>query len=109
MTCVCGNYFCYCAALLLQTQLQKTQTQLWKTCPVSKAAPCLRNVCVYEPTALWRKPSIYSVETFQFLEEAFRFAAQLCCKHMFRKTFQCNVDITVFEVYMYPILYGVVC
>ena len=43
---------------------------------VSKAAPRFGNLCVYEPSALRKKPSDSSEKTFWFSEEAFRFAAE---------------------------------
>jgi len=49
---------------------------------VSEAAPRFGNLCVYEPSALRKKPSDYSEKTFRFSEEAFRFAAELCHKRI---------------------------
>jgi len=59
---------------------RKTQTQL------RKAALCFRELCMYEPNTLQKKPSTSSEEAFQFLEEAFQFALAvldlytLCCR-----------------------------
>jgi len=56
---------------------------------VSKAAPRSGNLCVYEPSALQKKPSDsseknfrFSEEAFQFSEEAFWFAAESRCKRI---------------------------
>ena len=88
VTSICGNHFRYCAASLLQTQLRKTQTQLWRI--HKQTTPHFRNVCVCEPIALWKKPSVSLEETFQFLEEAFQFAAQLHHKHISEKCSECR-------------------
>jgi len=67
---VCGNHFCYCATLPLQTKLQKICK---RSCTSFHKFMCVRN----------QRSS----------EEAFRFSAQLCHKHMFGKKLQrsdCN-------------------
>ena len=43
---------------------------------VSEAALRFENLCVYEPSALQKKPSDSSEKTFQFLEEAFRYSEE---------------------------------
>ena len=43
---------------------------------VSEAAPRFGNLCVYEPSALRKKPSDSLEKTFRFSEEAFRFVAE---------------------------------
>jgi len=43
---------------------------------VSEAAPRFGNLCVYEPSALRKKPSDSSGKTFRFSEEAFRFSEE---------------------------------
>jgi len=56
---------------------------------VSGAAACFGNLCVYEPSALRKKPSDsskttfwFSDEAFQFSEEVFRFASESCRKRI---------------------------
>jgi len=56
---------------------------------VSEAAPRFGNLCVYEPSALQKKPSDssentfrLSEEAFRFSEEAFRFVAESCRKRI---------------------------
>ena len=77
-----------CSTFLLQTQLgrQTHSSGRHKRSSgrsVNKAAPRFRNLCVYEPSALRKKPSAsleetlrFSEEVFQFVEEAFQFAAE---------------------------------
>ena len=91
MTRICGNNFCYCAGLPLQTQLQRF---------INEAAPRFGNLFVYKPSTLQKKPSTFSEETFRFSEEAFQFAAQLHRKHISEKHSECQCNF--FDAYHTP-------
>ena len=91
MVCTFKNEAClrksfrYCSALPLQMQLGRHKCSSRRS--VSKAAPHFGNLCVYEPSALRKKPSASSEETFQLSEEAFRFAQM----HFGKKCSECGI------------------
>ena len=74
MMCVCRNHFRYCAACFAITNVAPEDTNPAPGKSISKAAPRFGNLYLYKPSALQKKPSASSEETFRFAE-AFRFAA----------------------------------
>ena len=75
-----------CSAFLLHMQLGKHKCSSGRS--VSEAAPRFRNLCVYEPSALRKKPSMSKKETLQFSEEAFWFVAETCRKCISERCFE---------------------
>ena len=61
---------------------------------VSEAAPRFGNLCVYEPSALRKKPSNSSEKTFRIAEKAFRFSEEaFALQTHFRKAFRIAASI----------------
>ena len=64
---------------------------------VGEAAQCFRNLWVYKPSILCKKPSAFFGETFRFSKEAFRFVAQLL--HLFSVGEGCFVLLVDLDKY----------
>ena len=82
--------FFFGSAFPLQAQLRKIQMQLQKT--ISKAAPCFRNLCVYEPSALRKKPS--------------NLRRKLCCKRISEKWSECHTLSVLCMSVLWPEVYA---
>ena len=74
MPCVCGNLSI--AVLLFHYKCISEDTSCSRR-SVSEAAPCFGNLCVYEPSALWKKPS-------DSLKKPFDLWRKLCCKRIWK-------------------------
>jgi len=90
MTCVFVETFPLLFCFSVITAAQKTQTQLQKI--RKRSCTAFRKLICVQPSALWKKPSASSEETFWFSEEAFQFAVQAAPQTHFRKMFRMSAS-----------------
>ena len=86
--------FCCCSAFPLQAHLlrHKRSSGRHECNPgrsVSEAAPRFRNLCVYEPSTLWKKPSASLEKTFDSRKKPSDLWGELCCKRISEKHSEC--------------------